>query len=71
NNVASLERELEPIKKNVWGGKGISFPIVIDNTVANWERYAIRGLGDYLLIDPDGRVTRGDLDTLQKILDGN
>lgn len=32
--------------------------------------YSIQGLGDYLLIDPDGRVTRGDLGTLQKILDG-
>ncbi len=71
NSVASLQKELEPIKKNVWGGKDISFPIIIDNTLANWERYAILGLGDYLLIDPNGRVTRGDLGTFQKILDGN
>lgn len=71
NSVDSLQKAIEPIKKNVWGGKDISFPIIIDNTLANWERYAIQGLGDYLLIDPNGRVTRGDLGTLQKILDGN
>ena len=69
DSVDSLQVKLEPISKNVWGGKAISFPIVIDNTFSNWERYAIQGLGDCLLIDPDGRVVRGDLDTLQQILD--
>jgi hypothetical protein len=53
----------------VWGGRAIPFPIVLDNTFSNWERYAIQGLGDYLLIDPEGRMVRGDLETLQQILD--
>lgn len=69
DSIASLQEKLEPIRKNVWGGKAIPFPIVIDHTFSNWERYAIQGLGDCLLIDPDGRMVRGDLDSLQQILD--
>lgn len=69
DSVDSLEEKLEPIRKHVWGGRAIPFPIVLGNTFSNWERYAIQGLGDYLLIDPEGRMVRGDLETLQQILD--
>lgn len=69
DSVDSLKEKLEPIRKYVWGGRAIPFPIVLDNTFSNWERYAIQGLGDYLIIDPEGRMVRGDLETLQQILD--
>lgn len=68
DSVAGLQKELEPIEKYVWNGKKIPSPIVVDNAISNWERFGILGLGDTLLIDPEGLIVPGDLERLQEIL---
>ena len=67
--MSKLDKALLSIETNVWKGKKIPFPIVLDNTFSTWERYGIPGLGTVVLIDPDGRIVEGDESTLQTILD--
>jgi len=69
NDIAKLEKELSNIENNVWKGKKIPFPIVLDNTFKTWERYGIPGLGTVVLIDPNGNIVEGDESTLQAVLD--
>jgi len=67
--MLKLDKALSSVETNVWKGKKISFPIVLDNTFNTWERYGIPGLGTVILIDPDGKIVEGDESTLQAILD--
>ncbi|MEO8269937.1 MAG: redoxin domain-containing protein [Aureliella sp.] len=69
DDMAKLDKALSAIVTNVWKGKKIPFPIVLDNTMKTWERYGIPGLGTVVLINPDGQIVEGDESTLQAILD--
>jgi hypothetical protein len=69
-SMADVERKLEPIVKHAWGGKSLPFPVLLDNSFQTWESYGLRGLGEVLLIDPDGNLVRGDETTLAERLEG-
>jgi hypothetical protein len=58
--MADVDRALEPIVKHVWGGKSLPFPILLDPTFKTWERFCMPGLGTVILIDPEGKLTKGD-----------
>jgi peroxiredoxin len=70
-SIAELERHLELVKKSVWGGKDLPFPVLLDNTFQTYERFGLEGSGvsTTLLIDPDGKLVQGDLKSLGKRLD--
>ena len=70
-DIAGLEKELEPVKKAVWGGKVLPFPVLLDNTFQTYERFGLEGSGvsNLLLIDPEGKLVEGDLKTLAGNLD--
>ena len=38
--------------KNVWDGKTLPFPVLLDPTFKTWETFGIDGLGTTILIDP-------------------
>ena len=69
-DMDALDRRLEPVVRNVWGGKRLPFPVLLDDTYQTWERFGLEGAGvsSYLLIDPSGRLVEGDLGTLAKAL---
>ncbi len=67
-SMADVDRALEPIVKNVWGGKTLPFPILLDPTFRTWERFGLTGLGTVILIDPEGKLVKGDEDVLAKKL---
>lgn len=67
-SMADLDRALEPIVKHVWGGKSPPFPILLDPTFKTWERFGLSGLGTVILIDPDGKLVKGDETTLAEKL---
>ena len=69
DRMEKLNKAMSSIETNVWKGKTIPLPIVLDNTFTTWERYGIPGLGTVVLIDPEGRLVEGDETTLQAILD--
>lgn len=70
-DIADLERKLEPVRKAVWGGKALPFPVLLDNTWETYERFGLEGNGvsNILLIDPEGKLVEGDLKALEKVLD--
>jgi hypothetical protein len=59
-SIADVDRALEPIVKHVWGGKTLPFPILLDPTFKTWERFGLPGLGTVILIDPEGKLMKGD-----------
>jgi hypothetical protein len=67
-SMADVDRALEPIIKHVWGGKALPFPILLDPTFKTWERFGLPGLGTVILIDPEGKLTKGDEDVLAEKL---
>ncbi len=67
-SMADVDRALEPIVKHVWGGKKIPFPILLDPTFKTWERFGLPGLGTVILVDPEGKLTKGDEDVLAEKL---
>lgn len=67
-SMADLDRTLAPIVEHAWGGKQIPFPILLDPTFTTWERYGLPGLGTVLLVDPEGKLVKGDETDLAKML---
>jgi thiol-disulfide isomerase/thioredoxin len=59
-SMADVDKALEPIVKHVWGGKSLPFPILLDPTFKTWERFGLPGLGTVVLIDPEGKLIKGD-----------
>ena len=68
NSMEQLDTELQPIIENVWDGRRLPFPIVLDNTFQSWERFGIPGLGTAVLVDPDGNVVEGGVEKLRSVL---
>ncbi|WP_435021380.1 redoxin domain-containing protein [Tundrisphaera sp. TA3] len=70
--VAELEAKLEPVRKAVWGGHSLPFPVLLDSTFQTYERFGLEGddVPNYLLINPDGKLVEGGLDALARTLDG-
>ena len=60
-----LDRLLAPVVKEVWHGKPLPFPLVLDNTIQTAENFGIELIiGKKLLFDPAGRLVPGDEKTL-------
>jgi hypothetical protein len=68
--IRELENHLESVKKNVWGGKDLPFPVLLDNTFQTYERLGLEGsaVSNLLLINPEGKLVEGDLKTLEREL---
>ena len=70
NDLGSLEEldeYLGPVIRKVWK-RPLNVPILFDTTFQNFENYGFVGAGDMALIDPDGNLVVGDLETLDAIL---
>ncbi len=64
-----LDRLLAPVVKEVWHGKALPFPLVLDNTIQTAENFGIELIiGKKLLFDPAGRLVPGDEKTLAEKL---
>ena len=62
-SIAEIQRALDPIVKNVWGGKPLPFPILLDPSMTTLERFGVPGY-ETILIDTEGRLVEGDEKTL-------
>lgn len=71
HDIPALDRHLAHVKKAVWGGKDLPFPVLLDDTFRTYERFGLEGNGvsNLLLIDPEGKLVEGDLKTLAEKLD--
>ena len=68
--VADMDKALALIIRHAWGGKTLPFPIVVDPSYRTAESFGLSGYGAMILINPEGKIVPGDLDTLRSILDG-
>ena len=71
--MRELENHLEPFKKNVWSGKDLPFPVLLDTTFQTYERLGLEGstASNLLLINPEGKLVEGNLQTLERTLAQN
>jgi thiol-disulfide isomerase/thioredoxin len=58
-NFSELDRRLEPIISNVWNGKTLPFPILLDSTGTTIKNFGINIFPTTILIDPEGKVVAG------------
>ena len=58
--MADVDRRLSPIVEHVWGGKTLPFPVLLDSSFKTWESFGLPGMGTVLLIDPEGKLVKGD-----------
>ena len=64
SSLKALQHKLQPYVKNVWKGKDIPFPLLLDNTFTTQKTYGIQGSPTEMLIDPDGNLAKGGLKEL-------
>ncbi len=67
-SLADLDRLLKPIVENVWNGRQLPFPLLLDASFRTCESFGIDGFGK-MLIDPQGRLVQGDEKTLAEKLE--
>ena len=67
---AKTFEELDPKMKGIiakqWKGRNLPFPVLLDATGESLRRFSIKALGTHVLIDPSGKVVKGNgLKTLE------
>jgi hypothetical protein len=67
-SIAEMDKALEPIVEHVWDGKQLDLPVLLDPTFNTWERFGLRGMGQAVLVNPEGVIVEGDLKTLAEKL---
>ena len=58
HTIAAYDALAAPIVKDVWGGKELPFPVLIDGEGKTSDVYGIQGWPRVLLIDPEGRLVQ-------------
>jgi hypothetical protein len=51
-----LDKKLESIKKSLWAGKDLPFPILLDSSGETIKTYDIHAFPTTILIDPEGKL---------------
>ncbi len=69
--MADLDRALKLVVDNVWNGRQLPFPILLDNTYTTSDNFGLEGFGYKFLVDPSGRLVKGDENTLAEQLKEN
>jgi thiol-disulfide isomerase/thioredoxin len=54
--IAELEPKLSAIRQNVWGGRKLPFPVLLDNESRTASAYGLAGRPSTFLIDPEGNL---------------
>ena len=68
NTIAKMDEVLKPVIKHVWGGKTPPFLTIVESTYRTAESWGLLGYGEVALINPEGKLVAGDLETLRGIL---
>jgi thiol-disulfide isomerase/thioredoxin len=66
--MGDFDQRLKPVVVSVWKGKSLPFPVVLDNTFETMKRFGVVGLPQKFLIDPQGRIVKGDEQVLAENL---
>ena len=55
-----LDQKLALVIEKRWNGTGLPFPILLDSTWTTIKAYGISSYPTTLLLDPEGRVVKGN-----------
>ncbi len=66
--IADLDKNIKSIITHVWG-KPLPFPTLVDPSYRTCESWGLSGYGEQVLINPEGKIVAGNLETLRSILD--
>jgi len=66
--IADLDKNIKSIITHVWG-KPLPFPTLVDPSYQTYESWGLSGYGEQVLINPEGKIVAGNLETLRSILD--
>lgn len=70
-SVAELAPRLRSLEKNLWKGRALPFPILLDSTDTTLKDWGVTIYPSAVLIDPEGNVVRGgSLELLKEKLKG-
>ncbi len=61
---AELDEKLAPIIEERWDGKELPFPVLLDPTRKTIKAFGISAYPTNVLIDPEGKVVRGNAEKL-------
>ena len=53
-DFAQLDAKLRDLKSEVWGGRDLPFPILLDRTGETLRRYGVSSFPTVIVIDPKG-----------------
>lgn len=71
DGFVDLDRRLASVKRKHWGGRGLPFPELLDDTGDTIRRFQVNAFPTTILIDPEGRLIGGaDLNMLKDALAG-
>ncbi|MCC6738289.1 MAG: redoxin domain-containing protein [Planctomycetia bacterium] len=64
------DRDVAPLKKGLWSGADLPFPVLLDSTGESWKAWGVEQEPLTALLDPDGNLVReGDYASLGPKLD--
>ena len=69
--LADLDGKLASVVEEVWEGRPLPFPILVDGTGETFEKYQISAIPRLVLIGPDGRLLENgeeSVEVLEKAL---
>ena len=55
-----LDEKMKSVVEKAWGGKDLPFPSLLDATGQSLRNFSIKALGTHVLINPEGKVVRGN-----------
>ena len=55
-----LDEKLLATKRDVWGGRDLPFPVLLDASGATIKEWAIEAFPTTVLIDPRGNIVKGN-----------
>ncbi len=64
DDFADLDRKLVPIIRDIWNGRDLPFPIVIDDDGKTFEAYGIQSIPATFVINPEGKIAPGGVDEM-------
>lgn len=54
-----LDGKIAPLKAQVWGGRDLPFPVLLDTTGETLRTFGVNSFPTVVAIDPEGRIVRG------------
>jgi thiol-disulfide isomerase/thioredoxin len=67
--LEELRQKLAALAKDKWSGEGLPFPVLLDRSGDTIKSWGISGYPTVALISPNGELTEGGLEALQRALD--